>query len=94
MPNSEENERKIYTREKLLLVGKSVLSAENKLRVTPSAWENINKLNLCNTKRTKRGCRGGRKKCDSDTEFEYRTYRNRDKDLRCALQNTRSIGNT
>ena len=59
--------RRVYGREELLLLGRSVLCSETTYRVPTSAWLNIKHLGVATANDTKRGTRGGKIK-NSKTE--------------------------
>ena len=58
--------RRVYGREELLLLGRSVLCSETTYRVPTSAWLNIKYLGVATAKDTKRGTRGGKNKKQQD----------------------------
>lgn len=69
-----------YDRDHLLLLGKDLLSAEETYRVPQTTWNTIKSLGLETAKPTKRGKKGGKNK-------------KKQKYLRCALLNARSVCN-
>ena len=76
--------KKVYTREELLNIGKTVLKLKQPRRVTPEAWREINNLGLETVKRTHRGKRGGRSK-----SHKQKPHNN----IRVALLNPWSVKN-
>ena len=52
---------KVYNREELLLIGKSVLKSDKTYQVLKDSWESIQALGIGTTIKTRRGKRGGQK---------------------------------
>ena len=51
----------VYSRNELLLLGKTIIGSEKTYRVPAASWRCINELEIGVVKSTKRGCRGGGK---------------------------------
>ncbi len=101
----DNHPRITYSRERLLEIGKSVLSSEKTLRVPAESWENIKRLDLGTALKTRRGNKGGKGHNHTDnipsptSEVESNMqnneeYKNKSKSqLKIGLLNCRSIRN-
>ena len=73
---------KVYSREELLLIGKSVLTLDKTLRVPAESWRNIQNLGLGTALKTRRGKKEPKKKQLNNTS-----------DLQVTYINARSVNN-
>ncbi len=57
---SENQMGRVYIREELLWIGKSVLNLQRPYRIPPDSWKNIQNLGLGTARKTHRGVKGGK----------------------------------